>query len=280
LVPAIANGSQLNADLPAMTTLFLMLSVAAGPLIVWLFQPKDRRKIRLLTTFSGAYVFSLTALHLMPEAFGGRSGGQHLHLPGVLILAGFFLQLLLDYFSHGIEHGHAHIHGEHGHMPWGVLLGLCIHAFVEGMPLGVGHEEMHHQHDHGDAGDDLHEHGLISEGARNSLILGIIMHNIPVSIVLMTLLLHQGIRMRSALWWMFVFASMSPLGMYLGGRVGSLAQYSRELMAIVVGIFLHISTTILFETGEEHRFNRLKALAIVLGAGLALSGIWLHPHLH
>lgn len=253
-----------------MTIFILLLSVAIGPVIVLWFQPQDRKKIRLLTTFSGAYVFSITALHLMPEAFGRHAeGGESLagiaeqgHLPGLLILAGFFIQLMLDYFSQGIEHGHAHVHEDHGHLPVAVLGGLCVHAFIEGMPLG-GHAE----------------HG-VSEEVRSSLLAGIFMHNVPVSIVLMTLLLHQGIRVRRALGWMLVFASMSPLGVLLSEQVHWFARYGRELMAVVVGIFLHISTTILFETGEEHRFNRLKVIAIVLGAGLALGALLLKPHVH
>jgi hypothetical protein len=39
-----------------------------------------------------------------------------------------------------------------------------------------------------------------------------------------------------------------------------------------VGIFLHISTTILFESSENHRFNLIKFLVIILGAGLAFMG--------
>lgn len=245
------------------TILILILSVAVGPLIVEWFKPRDRKKIRILTAFSGAYVFSITALHLMPEAFGHDESGEveaHAHLAGGLVLAGFFVQLLLDYFSHGIEHGHAHSHSHNGKIPLGIMLGLCVHAFVEGMPLGAGHG-----------------HGL-PEATRQSLLLGIVMHNLPVSIVLMSLLLHEGVCKKRALVAMGVFALMSPLGLVLSEHVEFLSHYSHELMAFVVGIFLHISTTILFETGEEHRVNRLKAIAIAAGAGLALLGIWFQPH--
>jgi hypothetical protein len=41
-------------------------------------------------------------------------------------------------------------------------------------------------------------------------------------------------------------------------------------MAVVIGIFLHISTTILFESYEEHRYNLYKLLTILAGAGLAM----------
>ena len=32
---------------------------------------------------------------------------------GLFILLGFFLQIILDYFSHGIEHGHVHVKKNH-----------------------------------------------------------------------------------------------------------------------------------------------------------------------
>jgi len=62
---------------------------------------------------------------------------------------------------------------------------------------------------------------------------------------------------------------MAPLGTLSGNLVQELSYYHREIMAVVVGIFLHISTTILFETSEAHKFNIQKLLAIALGSILA-----------
>lgn len=243
-----------------MTYLILFLSVAVGTLIVLIWQPKDRQKIKLLTAFGGAYILSVTSLHLLPEVFGhGEGGHDHGEFPvvGFFLLLGFFVQLILDYLSQGIEHGHAHHHAHDGKVPWGMLVGLCLHAYLEGTPLAV----------YADAGQD---HGLSPE-AREALLMGIVMHNIPVSIVFMSMLLHNGLGRAKALIVMLFFAVMSPLGMLTAGFAQRLAQYQEEIMAVVIGIFLHIATTILFETGEEHRFNVNKFLAIIAGAGLAIA---------
>ena len=48
---------------------------------------------------------------------------------------------------------------------------------------------------------------------------------------------------------------MTPLGLYSGHLFSQMAIYSNEIMAIVIGIFLHISTTILFESSEDHKFE-------------------------
>ncbi|HOS48627.1 MAG TPA: zinc/iron permease, partial [Bacteroidia bacterium] len=67
-----------------------------------------------------------------------------------------------------------------------------------------------------------------------------------------------------------VFALMGPLGAFTGtiaanGSLNIIAGYQDQIMAIVIGIFLHISTTILFETSSDHRFNFYKMMAILLG---------------
>jgi hypothetical protein len=66
------------------------------------------------------------------------------------------------------------------------------------------------------------------------------------------------------------FAAMTPLGamsaQLLPSQAASLGTYS---LAIVIGIFFHISTTILFESDQNHRFNLIKFLSVILGAALA-----------
>ena len=69
------------------------------------------------------------------------------------------------------------------------------------------------------------------------------------------------------------FAIMSPLGAFVSNYISHIGQFYDEIMAIVVGIFLHISTTILFESSEGHHFNTQKMVAIILGAGIALLGM-------
>ena len=252
-----------------MSYLILFLSVAVGAVVVLFWQPRDRRTIKMLTAFGGAYILSVTSMHLLPEVFGSGAAGSGIgglsdqgRFMGLWLLAGFFVQLILDYFSQGIEHGHAHHHAHDGKVPWGMLIGLCLHAYLEGTPLA---NEAHAGHAHS-----------VSQEVQDVFLIGIIMHNVPVSIVFMSLLLHNGLSRGKALFVMVIFASMSPLGMLTAELAEPIAQYQRQLMAVVIGIFLHIATTILFETGEEHRFNIQKFLAILAGAGIAVGASFLH----
>lgn len=234
----------------------LFLSVILSGLSVLAFRINNRN-LKLVLAFSGAYLFALSVLHLIPEIYS--SGTKNI---GLFILIGFFLQILLEFFSEGIEHGHVHIHkhGEHA-FPFAMMIGLSIHSFLEGMPLAESFTRTHmHDGSHHDSG--------------NSLLVGIILHNIPIAIALMTMLLDSHIKRSTAIVLLVIFALTAPAGALtsniIGGSTDFVTVYFDRIMAVVVGIFLHISTTILFESNENHRFNLLKFITILIGAGVAI----------
>lgn len=230
----------------------LFLSVLASGMSV-LFININSKSLKLFLSFSGSFLFAISVLHLIPELYSAGTSDI-----GIYILIGFFAQILLEFFSEGIEHGHIHIHREeHGKnvFPFAMMLGLSIHSFLEGMPLA-----------------DL------TTAAHRSLLTGIILHNIPIAIALMTMLLQSNVSKQKAIFWLFVFAFITPLGAFtshaIGNNViGNFSAYFDRIMAVVVGIFLHISTTILFESSENHRFNLIKFLVILMGAGIAIVGL-------
>jgi len=237
-----------------LTYALLLFSVLAAALTVLWLKPSDRNKLKLLIAFSGAYLLSITALHLLPEVFTGDSRGGQL---GAFVLVGFFIQVMLEYLSGGIEHGHAHEH-QHPGLPVGLMVGLCLHAFLEGMPLG--------------GGDDGHSHDGVEP-----LLLGIVLHKYPVAMVFLSMLLNSGLGKPKAFGLLAIFAAMAPLGTLLSG-VEVVGQFHRESLAIVIGIFLHVSTTILFESSEGHRFNVYKMMAIAVGLALAAASMLLNAH--
>jgi zinc transporter ZupT len=239
-----------------MDYLLLLSSIVLGVVSVFLFRLYQPQHVKLLNAFTGAYLLCLTVLHLMPELYHppGVAPPQDDLRIGVLILAGFFVQVALDVISMGVEHGHAH--HLHGRMSIGVLAGLCLHALVEAMALG--NPQQHYD-----------------PASRRLLLYSIVLHNYPVSIALLGMLLQSGMKRGTALGWLGVFAAMAPLGMSVSGHT-ALAGHTRELTAFVIGIFMHIATTILFESSDIHRFNVAKLGAIVLGTVLAFLSLMLH----
>ena len=239
----------------AITLLLLFLPVMTCGLLVFRFRIPDSR-LKLILAFSASYLLALSFLHLLPEVFS--KGDEHI---GIFILIGFFIQLFLDFFSTGIEHGHIHIHKHHNkQFPIAILFGLYFHSFLEGLPVS---EIVQHQHEH---------HSVL--GFKNSLIAGLVLHNIPISIAFVTMLKQMNISNRTSIIYLFLFSLMAPLGACFSELlhaigINNIDYIIKISLGIVIGIFLHISTTIMFESSNNHKYNFVKMASIILGSIVA-----------
>ncbi|MBK1441521.1 ZIP family metal transporter [Parapedobacter sp. ISTM3] len=238
----------------------LFVSAFASGVSVFFIKRDNTNALKLVLSFSGAYLFSITVLHLIPHVYHTHSASSE--FIGLFVLLGFIFQLGLEQFSHGIEHGHIHhLKKPGGAFPLGIMLSLCLHAFLEGMPLAS-----HHRHE---------------------LTFGIALHHVPAAFALGSLLLHTALSKRYIITLLAVFAAMTPFGYLVSqaismGQIGHVEQYFDRIMAVVIGIFLHISTTILFESGsaDHHNFNRKKMIAVALGIAISLLNFLFDSHTH
>jgi len=228
--------------------ILLALVTVVGGAVPLISRPLNDRNMNLLLAFSGSFLLGITCLHLLPETFSEIEGRA-----GVNLLIGFFLQLLIQRATHGVEHGHAHIH-EHGHhvsvLP--ILLGLSIHAFMEGIPLGFHYR---------------------NAATNPSLYLAIGAHKIPEAMIIGMLLKHSYGRQNA---WILLslFALVTPvsasLATWLGSSYLALSNAVTAIIPIVAGAFIHISTTIFYESGTRHHMLTIqKAGAMILGVTLA-----------
>ncbi len=237
--------------------ILLFISVALGGALAFFLRQFKSSWIQLLLSFSGAYILGITALHLLPSVYQDQPASI-----GVWVLLGFFLQLSLEQLSKGVEHGHIHAH-QHAESSFAIsiMVGLCLHAFLEGLPLSHYHELSHAHHE---------DHGWFSQG--NHLLFGIILHKIPAAFALVTLLLRSGFKSSIAFGLLLLFASMSPIAAQLADMSEWGSRWLVYIVAVVVGSFLHIATTILFESDDkhQHRISWKKLLAIGLGLGMGL----------
>lgn len=213
-----------------------VLAVFAGYIFVLLIKPKKPGSTKLFLAFSGAFLLALTVFELLPEVYHT----SHKNV-GLYIMAGILLQIVLEFFSKGAEHGHVHLHLKNNVFPWMLFASLSIHSFLEGIPI--------HGHDH--------------------LLLGIIIHKFPVAVILSLFFIQAGYSKSLTVVFLSLFSLMTPLGSWASETVVFIKNYYVEATALVIGIFLHVSTTILFESSEGHKFNLAKILVVIFATALA-----------
>lgn len=223
-----------------MNYLLPFLGVLFGGLLVLFTKNSNlssQWSIKLLLSFSGAFLLSLTLFNLLPEVYHHIDGKA----TGIFIMIGISIQILLETLSKGAEHGHIHHHSKSNDFPWLLFISLCIHSFLEGFPL--------------------HEH--------HTMMYGVLIHKIPIAVVITAFLVKSDFKLQQILFFLLVFSAMTPLGTFVSFYFDGLDTYINYINAIVIGIFLHISTIILFESEQGHKFNFSKLFSIFLGIVIA-----------
>jgi len=122
-----------------------------------------------------------------------------------------------------------------------LFISLSIHSLLEGFPIE----------------------------SNATIIYGILIHKIPIAIILSIFLLNSKIKLVNAIFFIVLFSIMTPIGSYIAANFNLPPNYIANINALVIGVFLHISTVILFESSEGHKFNLRKVLVIVAGITIA-----------
>ncbi len=224
--------------------LLLILSVVSGSVLGYFFSG-NKILSKFLLTFSGSYFLGITVLEIFPGVYE-----RHSHTIGLFVLAGLLFQIIVESLSKGAEHGHVHLH-KNERIPVSIFIGLFLHSFFEGMPVG-------HQHS-------------------DSLLWAILVHNIPIAMVLFGAISQMTDLLWRKVLFLGLFAIAGPLGVIFGDTI--LAEYHKEATAFVAGIFLHIATVILFESTDSHKLKTQKIVTLLLGFVIAYLTISLgHSH--
>lgn len=221
----------------------------AGGILGYYTQFNRKSNLKVILAFAGAYLLSVVLFHLIPHLYEEISV-----MTGVLLLFGFFFQVFIERYSHGVEHGHLHLHdiNKKSLIPFEILISLSLHSFMEGMPLGSAFLE--------------------GDSSKLSFLFGIVLHEFPAAFALVSILKASHVSVKRIPVFIIAYACMSSAGALSSGLLQDLVDEKvfAYLMAFVVGTFLHIATTILFENSEDHRFSLNKILAILGGIFLAV----------
>lgn len=257
------------------TSIILAYILIFFGIVVWALLVPNRKHIHqptlnIITVFGGAFLFASCFINLVPHIFIGQDPYRfvtpNIHFKiAAAVMVGFLIQLLLEQITKGVEHGHNHCpccedeeielhdhthqhhhhghchHDSHTHPVTGLIIGLSLHAFLEGMPMV-------------DLDGDIHQ----------GLLYGIVLHNIPIALVLVGLFVSNKYSFVKSLALLSIFAIMTPLGSLCNIFLVPQNEIVQSLiMAVVVGILLHVSVSILFDH-DHNTFSFAKLFTIIL----------------
>lgn len=230
-----------------------LITLIGGSVPLW-SKGWTENRIKYILAFSGSFLLCITFLHLIPESINelGTSAG-------ILLVAGFFGQQFIQKYTHGIEHGHLHIEQKPNHniliLP--IIVGLSIHAFSEGLPLGINYSDV---------------------TILPSLFLAIALHKMPEAMLIVSLFIQKNKSKSIGLFILILFSLITPFASLLAYLLGQefliVDLIIHWCIPLIAGAFIHIATTIFFESGTKaHEMNFKKWLMILGGIALGLISI-------
>ena len=219
-------------------------------IVVFLKPDIHKFNFKWVLIYSGAFLFSSTILHLLPEAF--ELADSHF-ASGCLVLLGFYFQMFIEFFSEGVEHGHIHIHKPKQLRSISLIIALSIHALLEGMIISHG-DMLHHDHN------------------THTLLIGLLVHKVPETIALIAVLIINQVSRPKIFVVLLLFAAASPIGVIASDYFHQqYVHFTAYIMALVAGNFLYIATTIFFESNPEHKVQPKRILSLLLGGLTAVA---------
>ena len=204
----------------------------------------EKRFIQVFLAISAGIIFRIDVLHLIPEVY------QHIGMQSLLFVQfGFILPLLIDYFFKSkSQETHSDSHSVINII---TVSGFLVHSLLDGFVLNV---------------DQL------SHTTGNLTLLGIVLHKVPVSFSLFTLL-KSHLKSRAIISTVFLlFVMFTPLGALLGSLIVSSSHLFliSAIGAFTSGLFLYIAFLHLFIDHELYKHRQL-VLMTILGIVISLT---------
>lgn len=231
----------------------LILVVWMGAILPMLIKKGDLFFTRLLL-FSGSYLLGIAIIHFIPDIITNSPAKT----PWILV--GFFLQIIIQKFSSGSEHGHIHnVNLLNKGIAFQVLIGLSFHTLMDGISVG-SYTAWSHQH------HEIEKNGL-------GFILGILVHKIGEGFSLASLFVLAKSKPWESSLTLLIFSLIAPISAWIVSGITISPAILSIVMALVAGSFLHISASILLENKnklKEKGVDYTEWLVIFMGFSLAI----------
>lgn len=225
------------------------------PLLGVLISHRFREKfidLSLLMLFSGGFLLTINLTGILPHAVENSTS-----VIWLFVALGYIIQMVLDVFSKGVEHGHVHKDQKVSIGP--LYSALFLHAAIEGMPLAL-----------------LADQKITIW----NYFIGLAMHEVPAAFILAYLMYKNQLPKFQYWILLLLYGFAIPLGYLIGTFLMEMHFYNDHIRSIVLalcaGILLHIATTVITENFKYHSFNKRKWVAFSLGLLVALISLFSH----
>ena len=220
-----------------------------------------RRLAAVFISFAVGALLGDSFIHLIPQSFATQAGNRTTLQSSLLILGGimgFFIIEKLLLHRHGVLHAQFHGREEIDRPALAAinLLGDGIHNFIDGLMIGASY--------------------LVSPAIGLSTSIAVLFHEIPQELGDFGILVHSGLRVRTAVLLNLASASLAVLGTGVSLLAGAVALdgMTSALIPITAGGFVYLAAADLIPELQHDRSARaITVQTVLISAGVAIMGV-------
>jgi zinc transporter ZupT len=241
--------------------LILLTLISASGLLLYARRSIPSQLINTLIALGAWSMLAVSLVHIFPEALEQTEYAVYAFLIGFIII--YLIEELLTTHRHDHAHGdHAHEdpHEHYDHVAIVSFVAIFAHTLIDGIGIRAGM--------------------WLSESAGYAILIGIAIHQIPVSLSLAAIMRESKLQIRSQLCLIWLFALAAPLGYLLSDLV--LTWVSEAIVGLAAAFawwsLLYIATTDLLPVIHSTTKNKYLSVFIFL-LGISLMTLFAnHEH--
>lgn len=244
--------------------LFVLFLISATGLVLYIFDRINRRILNLLIGLGAGSMLAVSLAHILPEALEISENTIYAFIGGFLLI--YIVEELLTPHSHDHAHGdhtHEDPHEHYEHVALVSWIAIFIHTLFDGLGIRAGF-------------------GL-SETIGYTVLIGVAIHQIPVSLSLAAIFRESKIQKKTQLILLVAFALAAPLGFFLSDLF--LSHSSEMITALATafagGSLLYVATADLLPVIHAEGKRKLSVVMMFIIGLVGITAIrTLEGHAH
>lgn len=224
--------------------LVILFFISATGVLLYFFKRINPTILNLLVALGAGSMLAVSLVHILTESLESSEFAIYAFMAGFLVI--YLVEELLTSRQHDHKHGdhmHEDPHEHYNHVALVTGIAIFIHTLFDGLGIRAGFG--------------------ISNTLGYSILFGVAIHQIPVSLSLAAILQESRFRKKTQIGTLVVFAMAAPIGFYLSDMILSHTNllFTAIATAFAGGSLLYVSASDLLPV--VHSQSRYKYLTIL-----------------
>ena len=236
--------------------LLILFLISASGLILYSFQKLNQTILNLLIGLGAGSMLSVALVHILPEALEQTELAVYAFIGGFLLI--YIIEELLTPHHHDHHHGdhtHEDPHEHYDHVALVSFIAIFLHTIFDGLGIRAGFS--------------------LSETLGYSVLAGVAIHQIPVSLSLAAIFRESKFRRNTQILFLVLFALAAPLGYILSDLVLSneSESFAGLATAFAGGSLLYVATADLLPVIHAQTNKKYATVLLFLVGSMAMTSV-------